>query len=123
MARFRGTVQGGRGAASKLGHATTGLTTTTNGWDIGVKVIARVADDKDTFDVYLTGGSNAGAREVFLGTFDEDDLGKKPSQDLDVPELVEGLEASGLNVITIDEDTDFSKLPSLGELLGRKEKQ
>jgi len=40
---------------------------------------------------------------------------------LDPAELVEGLEASGLKVHVIDEDTDFSKLPSLGEMLGRKE--
>ncbi len=32
---------------------------------------------------------------------------------LDVPELVEGLEQSGLNVHVIDENTDFSKLPPL----------
>jgi hypothetical protein len=54
--------------------------------------------------------------ELSVGGFDTS------NQDLNVPELVTGLEASGLNVITIDEDTDFSKLPSLGELLGRKEK-
>jgi len=42
-------------------------------------------------------------------------------KELDVPELVEGLEASGLNVHVIDENTDFSKLPSLAEMLGRKE--
>jgi hypothetical protein len=41
--------------------------------------------------------------------------------DLDTGELVDGLEASGLQVFTIDENTDFSKLPSLGEMLGRKE--
>jgi hypothetical protein len=32
---------------------------------------------------------------------------------LDVPELVEGLEQSGLSVHVIDENTDFSKLPPL----------
>ena len=32
------------------------------------------------------------------------------SQELDVPELVEGLEASGLKVEVIDEHTDFDKL-------------
>lgn len=39
---------------------------------------------------------------------------------LDTNELIEGLEASGLNVITLDEDTDFSSLPSLDVLLGGK---
>lgn len=32
MARFRGTVQGGRGEGSRLGHVSTGLTTRANGW-------------------------------------------------------------------------------------------
>jgi len=36
-----------------------------------------------------------------------------PGEPLDVPELVEGLEASGLSVHVIDENTDFSKLPPL----------
>jgi hypothetical protein len=40
-------------------------------------------------------------------------LTKYPGAPLDVPELVEGLEASGLNVQVIDENTDFSKLPPL----------
>ena len=134
MARFRGTVVGNRSVASRLGHATSGLEVTANGWNFGVRV-ELVADDKNERDVahiFLTGGSNGG-RETYLGEFDKDSLEggrvffgatvkEEPSQDLDVPELVTGLEASGLNVITIDEDTDFSKLPSLGELLGRKEK-
>ena len=33
MARFRGTVQGNRGEASRLGHATTGLETTAATWN------------------------------------------------------------------------------------------
>lgn len=36
-----------------------------------------------------------------------------PGAPLDTAELVEGLEASGLNVHVIDEHTDFSKLPPL----------
>jgi len=36
-----------------------------------------------------------------------------PGAPLDVPELVEGLEQSGLSVHVIDEKTDFSKLPPL----------
>lgn len=37
MARFRGTVAGGRGEASRLGHATTGLRTIAKGW--GGKIV------------------------------------------------------------------------------------
>jgi hypothetical protein len=61
--------------------------------------------DPDPPKPYRSGG------ETFAGKDD----------DLDPAELVEGLEASGLKVHVIDEDTDFSKLPSLGEMLGRKE--
>lgn len=32
MARYRGTVRGGRGEASRLGHKTTGLTTVAKSW-------------------------------------------------------------------------------------------
>lgn len=41
------------------------------------------------------------------------DTAPDPGAPLDVPELVEGLEASGLSVHVIDEHTDFSKLPPL----------
>jgi len=52
-------------------------------------------------------------------------LGEWPTMDdkLDAEALKKGLEASGLNVQVIDEHTDFSKLPSLGDMLGRKEKK
>jgi len=56
---------------------------------------------------------------VYYAAYGE--LGDDIMMDLDPAELVEGLEASGLKVHVIDEDTDFSKLPSLGEMLGRKE--
>lgn len=32
MARFRGTVRGGRGEGTRLGHKTTGLKTVAKGW-------------------------------------------------------------------------------------------
>jgi hypothetical protein len=38
---------------------------------------------------------------------------QEPTKEVSVPELVEGLEAVGLNPIVIDEKTDFSKLPPL----------
>jgi hypothetical protein len=34
--------------------------------------------------------------------------------------LLENLQATGLRVIVIDEDTDWSKMPSLAELLGER---
>ena len=46
MAQFRGTITGSRDkTTSRLGHKTTGLTTTCNGWNIGVTYRA-VYDEK-----------------------------------------------------------------------------
>lgn len=60
MARFRGTVQGRRGIASRLG--TDRLTVAANGWDRGVMVEAFVdpVTGLNTFDVWLTTGSSDG---------------------------------------------------------------
>jgi hypothetical protein len=70
MARFRGTVQGQRGEASRLGNAKTGLTVTANGWDCGVRVeaFARISsatgEPLDLFHIYATGGSNGGEQKL-----------------------------------------------------------
>ena len=57
MARFRGTVQGSRGEASRLGHRH--ITTDANGWDCGVNVDGgNYGADHDRFEVYATGGSS-----------------------------------------------------------------
>jgi hypothetical protein len=59
MARFRGTVKGGRSKPiSRLGHAGSGLVVEANGWDNGVRVYVVDKDGVDRFVVYLTGGSN-----------------------------------------------------------------
>ena len=59
MAHFRGTVTGGRSEGSRCGHKTTGLTTTCNGWQSGVKVRAWCDETvgRDIFLVYASGGS------------------------------------------------------------------
>tara|TARA_R110002020_G_scaffold421993_1_gene631187 strand:- start:1351 stop:1626 length:276 start_codon:yes stop_codon:yes gene_type:complete len=63
MARFRATVQGNRGAASRLGHRT--IEASVNGWDCGIDIVGMgpmvESDDRDSvmFNVYLTGGSNS----------------------------------------------------------------
>ena len=58
MAHFRGTLQGGRGVASRLGTKKSGLYLTANGWNIGVKVLVNHVNGVDVIDVYRTGGSN-----------------------------------------------------------------
>lgn len=68
MARFRGTLKGQRGEASRLGNAKTGLEVECNGWDAGVSIRATVSSQEtDIFAVYMTGGSNGGLGEL-LGT-------------------------------------------------------
>jgi hypothetical protein len=67
MARFRATIKGARGDASRLGDAASGLTTTTNGWHVGVRVDAFTDRDADHFHIYLTHGSGKGGPDVFLG--------------------------------------------------------
>lgn len=68
MARYRGTVQGQRGVASRLGGTGSGLTVRADGWNVGARV--RIAPcavcGEDRVSVERTGGSNSGAfgREV-----------------------------------------------------------
>ena len=58
MAQFRGTVEGQRGEASRLGSKSSGLTVTANGWNIGVRVFVEHIDGRDVIHVQQTGGSN-----------------------------------------------------------------
>lgn len=59
MARFRGTLAGGRGMVSRLGTPKSGLSARVNGWEAGVRVYAHVDEaGNDSFDVDVTGGSN-----------------------------------------------------------------
>ena len=72
MARFRGTVQGARGQASRLGHRY--ITTDTNGWNLGVNVDggAGTADAPgDHFTVYATGGSSESRRSHAIARVEE----------------------------------------------------
>ena len=62
MARFRGTVQGDRGEASRLGHKS--LTVEAHGWTIGVRVeCTRDVADNDVITVCLADGSHGGHSE------------------------------------------------------------
>ncbi len=73
MARFRGTVQGGRTQASRLGHAKTGLVVECNGWNGGIHVEAKADGGDDCFEVTLSCGSNGpngwDNTETVLGEF------------------------------------------------------
>ena len=68
MAHFRGTVIGGRGEASRLGHKTTCMTTTCNTWDLGIRIEAMHVDNQDVFRVFKTGGSNGATTSELITT-------------------------------------------------------
>lgn len=68
MAHFRGTVIGGRSEASRLGHKSTGLTTTCNTWDLGIRIEAMHVDNQDVFRVFRTGGSNSATNPELIST-------------------------------------------------------
>jgi hypothetical protein len=70
MAQFRGTLDGQRGQASRLGSKASGLTATCNGWGDGIEVRAWVnKEGQDVFEVWSTGGSNHTGAPVWLGTW------------------------------------------------------
>ncbi|AYB70601.1 hypothetical protein SEA_SERENDIPITOUS_60 [Mycobacterium phage Serendipitous] len=58
MAQFRGTVQGNRGEASRLGSKNSGLDVSASGWNVGCKVTVRHEDGRDVVRVWRTTGSN-----------------------------------------------------------------
>lgn len=63
MAHFYGTVQGGRGEASRLGHKSSGMLTRCNSYTIGATSVLQVSNtDGEEFDelsVSITRGSNS----------------------------------------------------------------
>jgi hypothetical protein len=75
MAQFRGTIQGQRGEASRLGGKGSGLRVTANGWECGVTVSLEYDEKAGTDRLYvsLTSGSNGGlsSRTLFSGTCEE----------------------------------------------------
>ena len=77
MAHFRGTVKGGRGEASRLGHKTTGLTTTCNSWNLGIKVDVMHVNGQDIFEVYKTGGSRKASNPELIATITNDESSDK----------------------------------------------
>lgn len=58
MARFRATIQGCRGMASRLGGEKSGIDASINGWNIGISVRAYVNDKgQDIIEAWTTNGS------------------------------------------------------------------
>lgn len=69
MAQFRGTVEGQRGPASRLGSKSSGLRVSANGWHVGATVMLRHVNGRDVVTVYRTSGSSGG-RAVEIAEFD-----------------------------------------------------
>lgn len=74
MARYRATIQGNRGQASRLGTTASGITARVNGWNVGVLIHDSANGEEDAFDVYATGGSN-GRLGALIGTVKLDSHG------------------------------------------------
>ena len=78
MAQFRGTVEGSRSQVSRLGHKTSGMITTCNGWNIGITCYARYNEEADRDEIVVTatngsghGGLNKHIITIHDGMFDE----------------------------------------------------
>ena len=67
MARFRGTVRGKAGEASRLGNEESGMGATVDGWNVGVEIDAvplNLDPAQDTITVKATSGSNGGRQRT-----------------------------------------------------------
>ena len=72
MAKYYGTVQGNRGAATRIGSASSGITASAQSWN--GSLIAYIHDgdgDEPIFDIEIANGSSAYGSRVFSGTLRE----------------------------------------------------
>ncbi len=66
---FYTTVNNSRGKPVGTGaHAKSGQTAWVRSYSTGVKVQAKVIQEKDLFLIFATGGSGSGTEDIFLGT-------------------------------------------------------
>ncbi len=73
MAHFRGTAKGNRTETSRLGYKSSGLITTCNGWNVGVRCEAFFDEETKTDEirVYRTGGSINANKEILINIIKE----------------------------------------------------
>ena len=64
MAHFRTVIKGARGAASRLGHKTTGISTLLQTWGWNVSVEAAHANGEDTADIALVNATTGERRPL-----------------------------------------------------------
>lgn len=69
MSRFYADISGGRGTATRQGHAASGIRGHVRGWTVGVRVSGRtMPENGDRFDIYATGGSSPDSSDTLIGT-------------------------------------------------------
>jgi hypothetical protein len=69
MSRFYNEAVNGRGNVVGIGGRGSAGQTHLRGWNAGVKVVpVGIKGEPDRFEVYMTSGSHASARDVLLGT-------------------------------------------------------
>lgn len=73
MAHFYGSVQGGRGEATRLGHKNSGIRAMAQGWNQGVSINGyyNEEEDRDEFTIYATGGGNGGGSDRIVAATNE----------------------------------------------------
>ncbi len=90
MAHFIGRLKGARGAVSRLGHKSTGVTVSAQGWEIGARVEVDYDErtESDGVEVWITRGSHGAGQDIFLGRFWLDAAGNilRYSPNADAPE-------------------------------------
>lgn len=71
MAQYRGTLQGNRGSASRLGTKSSDLTVTAHGWHLGLRAVMYWDEtaQEDRLRVELNSGSGYDNARRFLGIF------------------------------------------------------
>lgn len=82
MAHFYGTVRGGRGTASRLGHKNTGLMTTAQTWQhtVTTRLWHDIPSGEDWLSVQIT-GSDGKVVDLYCGTLS----GKNPVENMPQP--------------------------------------
>ena len=67
MSRFYADITGGRGTATRQGHAASGIRGHVRGWSCGVKVQGYAEGTADEFAIYSTSGSSGAGSDRLLG--------------------------------------------------------
>ena len=75
MARFYGSMQGNRGAATRMGTPASGIGAHVRGWDLGIAAEMEDSNGVDVAYVYATGGSNNPNTRTLLARVTRGDVG------------------------------------------------